>query len=313
MVVSLAIICLFALFLIVRTNSSTSEHDAMVVYKDALLSCEDKNALLVERLEKYERIFNVTHFNPDYDDVSIVELLFLNLREKLIKLVPDTDEACKFDWIIGECHPKCECEFKPKLGDYSPSRACRLRGKGEAKISSEVANSTCDPNAKSTPWAVKVAKTVQREVMVTGTKLVQKMKEEAIVGRRIIAAKAAELHHKIITHAPASDKECKWDPLRFRCSPVENCLFEYQYGDYSLDRACRLRVDDDDDANGYDENNDDNNNKNNNKDNSDINDYNDTSTVDGTGILERDDKKKSSNDEEDEGREEGSSAEGESL
>ena len=285
--------CLVVFLSILCTKSTPSEHDAMVVYKDALLSCEDKNALLMERLEKYERIFNVTHFNPDYDDVSIVELLFLNLREKLIKLVPNTDEVCKFDWVVGECYPKCECEFKPKLGDYSPSRACRLRDKDMAKIGNEEVNHTCDPNVKSTPWAVKVARRAQKEVAFKGAKVLQKAKQEVIVGHRIITTKLVELQHRIITQAPASDEECKWNLLQFRCSPVDMCIFDIQFGDYSLDRACRLRVDDVDNDNDNDDENrsyvDNDNNNDNNDDNNDSNDSNNNNSNNNYNNYNKDD------------------------
>lgn len=45
--------------------------------------CEDKNEELLHRLERLERIFNITQFNPDLDNVSILELLFVNLQGTL--------------------------------------------------------------------------------------------------------------------------------------------------------------------------------------------------------------------------------------
>jgi hypothetical protein len=46
--------------------------------------CEEKNQDLLHRLERLERIFNITQFNPDLDNVSILELLFVNLQGKLL-------------------------------------------------------------------------------------------------------------------------------------------------------------------------------------------------------------------------------------
>ena len=42
--------------------------------------CKEKNEDLLHRLERLERIFNITQFNPDLDNVSILELIFVNLQ-----------------------------------------------------------------------------------------------------------------------------------------------------------------------------------------------------------------------------------------
>jgi hypothetical protein len=49
--------------------------------------CEEKNQDLLHRLERLERIFNITQFNPDLDNVSILELLFVNLQGKLLIII----------------------------------------------------------------------------------------------------------------------------------------------------------------------------------------------------------------------------------
>ena len=49
---------------------------------DNMKMCEEKNEDLLHRLERLERIFNITQFNPDLDNVSILELLFVNLQGK---------------------------------------------------------------------------------------------------------------------------------------------------------------------------------------------------------------------------------------
>jgi len=51
---------------------------------DKINECEEKNQDLLHRLERLERIFNITQFNPDLDNVSILELLFVNLQGKLL-------------------------------------------------------------------------------------------------------------------------------------------------------------------------------------------------------------------------------------
>ena len=49
--------------------------------------CEEKNEDLLHCLERLERIFNITQFNPDLDNVSILELLFVNLQGKLLIII----------------------------------------------------------------------------------------------------------------------------------------------------------------------------------------------------------------------------------
>lgn len=49
--------------------------------------CEEKNQDLLNRLERLERIFNITQFNPDLDNVSILELLFVNLQGKFMNMI----------------------------------------------------------------------------------------------------------------------------------------------------------------------------------------------------------------------------------
>jgi len=188
--------------------------------------CEVETRRLRERLERLERIFNVTHFNPDLENASLLELFALQAQSKLFKWIPATDEECKFNWLVGKCFPLCQCHLRPKLGDYSPDRACRL-------IPIDERSKDCDPNAVQTPWFVHVF---------------------AAVSKVIDAGKhtASVVTKSITENAPPSDSQCRWNwrlGSDFGCSPKADCAFIFELGDYSLDRACRLRVDDFDDAN----------------------------------------------------------------
>lgn len=176
-------------------------------------SCEQVNEILYERLERLERIFNISQFNPDLDDVSILEIMFHSVSEKLLKSIPETDAECKFNFVTGACNPKCTCGFKPKLGDYSLSRACR-------KLSVEEMIPGCDEEAtkNDSSWV---------------SKLANKTKE-----------KLHQLKVHIEKHSPPTDKECRFSIRKLKCVPVHMCTFDFQLGDYSLSRACRLRLDD---------------------------------------------------------------------
>ena len=44
----------------------------------------------------------------------------------------------------------------------------------------------------------------------------------------------------IKSHAPITDEECSFKLLTLSCQPSDTCGFNFQLGDYSLHRACRL-------------------------------------------------------------------------
>ncbi|KAL7569234.1 hypothetical protein ACA910_016788 [Epithemia clementina (nom. ined.)] len=43
------------------------------------------------------------------------------------RVIPDTDEECRWDWRSLRCEPACECMFEGKWGDYHLGRSCRLQ------------------------------------------------------------------------------------------------------------------------------------------------------------------------------------------
>ena len=153
---------------------------------------------------------------PDHlDDASLLELFLLSVKEKLLQSVPPTDAQCGFDIVTGKCTPMCHCEFRPKWGDYAPARACRLIP------SDRLESMQCDANKLETPWVVK---------------LVQ------VVGRH--AGKATErLRAKVVEMAPPTHEDCRFSLKSLKCEPSDLCIWDFHPGDFSLDRACRYRVD----------------------------------------------------------------------
>lgn len=152
--------------------------------------------------------------------VSAVEKSTVNtisyVQKKLGQGAPETDLECSYDYIVGRCVPVCDCKLQPKLGDYSLSRACRLVEMETIIDGNELAPPPCDASKISmTPWVVRLSKFIMH----------------------LINTVARYIHE----HAPPSDEECKFKLLSFSCSPIEACEFSYQFGDYSLSRACRLR------------------------------------------------------------------------
>lgn len=181
-------------------------------------------ARLRERVERLEAIFNVTNFDPDSEEHSMIDLFARYFEDRIITSIPPTDPECSFNWLVGKCYPLCQCRFAPKLGDYSPTRACRL-------IAIEDRQEDCDPTAQQIPWFIilysKVLTFIQssRKTLMTVTE-------------------------SIVEKAPPSDAQCSWSWsfADFGCSPKMFCAFIPELGDYSLDRMCRLRVDDFDDS-----------------------------------------------------------------
>ena len=181
-------------------------------------------ARLRERVERLEAIFNVTNFDPDSEEHSMLDLFARYAEDRIITSIPPTDPECSFNWLVGKCYPLCQCHFAPKLGDYSPTRACRL-------VPIEDRDEDCDPTAQQIPWFIILYSKVSTFIRSS---------------KKTLMAVA----DSIVDKAPPSDVQCSWSwsISDFGCSPKMDCAFIPELGDYSLDRMCRLRVDDFDDS-----------------------------------------------------------------
>lgn len=180
--------------------------------ESSLKLCKGENQELLMRLERLESVFNVSQFNPDLDDVSLMELMYISLKEKFVKSIPTTDEQCHFDFITGKCSSSCICEFKPRFGDYTPSRMCRL-------IPNDRIDKTCDYEKKDAPWVIVSAKFVKNSVGSALTSAIRRLQEKA----------------------PPTDPECRFSLPVMECVPSNRCTLEYQFGDYNPHRSCRYR------------------------------------------------------------------------
>lgn len=200
----------------ITKQESLLEKDELIPFtetKTPLDTCKGENEELLQRLERLESIFNVSQFNPDLDDVSLMELMYLSVREKVLNSVPDTDKYCTFDFVTGKCAPSCYCEFKPLFGDYTPSRMCRL-------IPKDKLDSNCDYTKRGIPWIVEAAKFTKNLISFIANNVMEKIKEKA----------------------PPSDIECKFSIPSMECFPRKKCVLDYQFGDYSPHRSCRLKL-----------------------------------------------------------------------
>jgi hypothetical protein len=177
----------------------------------ALDTCSRQNELLLERLDRLEKMIMEPRFDPDDANSSLLELVYTLAIEKAVKLIPPTDRECSFNWVTGKCSPRCSCEFRPVIGDFHPSRTCRL-------IPINRLNSSCDPYKRDEPWALRLYR---------GAKSV-----------------AVHIKRSVIDNAPPTDAQCMFAFPAMRCEPEDICKLSYRLGDYNPHRACRLRGDD---------------------------------------------------------------------
>ena len=161
---------------------------------------------LLQRIERIERVFNISIFNPDLEDMSFLELFWTNFKTFAVNAIPSTNKECKFNYRTFSCEPKCTCSFQYIFGDYSFSRSCRLKKNPPSNCSQyEISNS------------------------------------KHILDISSIFSKIMSIINK---NLPPTDKECSWSFLSFGCTPSIKCKFDMKMGDMlNLNRACRLRED----------------------------------------------------------------------
>lgn len=196
-------------------QSENNDVNSISAAEQLLESCSNENEELLARLRRLENVFNVTQSNLDLTDASLLELMYSKIQKEIFSSIPETDEICNFNIIAGKCTNSCYCEFRPVFGDYTPSRMCRL-------IVTENLNKSCDPLQKDPAWMIESAKIVKKLVTT-------------------IVVSGAE---RIKDRAPPSDSECSFSLKSMQCSPDDQCVFNYQFGDYSLSRSCRFKIED---------------------------------------------------------------------
>eukprot|EP01031_Cornospumella_fuschlensis_P031227 gene31226-37738_t len=194
-----------------------SSHQCATVSTD---SQQRRIEQLEDRIRKLERMVN------DQRGIDTIEAVTAqNFDRTLINLakardwiathaIPATDPECKFDWHTLDCEPACNCSLQYKVGDYNFDRACRLKPKA---LRADCQNFIRTPSP--------LAKTVKQAMM-------------------IVQNQTDLLAKQLDSVAPATDKECKWSWKKMRCVPSQFCSLDFNWGDYSLSRACRFRTDD---------------------------------------------------------------------
>ena len=164
---------------------------------------------LLDRVERIERTFNITALNPDLDDMSYLELFWEDVKSRAVAAIPSSDPACRFSWRSGSCEPKCLCSFNYKLGDYSLSRACRVKKILLSNCTEEVERLKKSNNVERIMYAIKTIQTIVAD--------------------------------NIASRLPPTDEDCIWDMGNLKCLPEKKCELRFKLGDLNLNRACRIR------------------------------------------------------------------------
>jgi len=146
------------------------------------------------------------------DERSLLEEFSATMTDFVLnRLLPKSDAECGFNYAKGLCVPKCKCEFKPKLGDFSPKRACRLAPPRN--------KSDCDPSLQNDAGVMEKAGDHAQHALTQAWWRVNGFLLEA---------------------SPRSDAECDWSWRSRNCEPAKTCALRFRFGDYHLGRACRL-------------------------------------------------------------------------
>ena len=162
-------------------------------------------------------------------DKSVLELLGEAVRNAFLeRLATSTDPECDWNYAMFSCSPYCHCKLRPRLGDLSLGRACRLRR--EEELPKEVWNvssskdlaelPSCDPAGSPPVLGERV-----RIAVAKGFRLFRVVLRAGVrfVSRRL----------------PRSDEGCAWNWDELRCEPAERCKLRPRLGDFTLRRMCR--------------------------------------------------------------------------
>ncbi|CAM9295342.1 unnamed protein product [Scytosiphon promiscuus] len=164
------------------------------------------------------------------DAKSLLDIWVEQAREYVLtQTVPPTDAECDFSWSRLRCEPKCTCGARLRFGDYTPGRACRLLHPWERRPEmcggagdGEGAGGAGGDGAGGAAWDPSDEPAVKRVLAKTVSVLARL--------RRAYEARIA----------PPSDPECGFSLETRRCEPHSLCRLRLQWGDLSLNRACRL-------------------------------------------------------------------------
>ena len=193
-----------------RGASESEEMGAIRTVARTVDLLQEQNELLAARVDELERLAFDGEGNPlEEQEQSLLELFGEGARDFLVhRLTPRTDPQCRWHYAKARCVPKCACVFAPKLGDYTPGRACRL-------LAADRVDPSCDPRSIEDEEGVFV-------------------KLSGFVHDSLV-----DLGRFLDEAAPRTDPMCRFALDKVRCEPHELCGFRYRFGDFSPGRACR--------------------------------------------------------------------------
>lgn len=202
---------------------------------------------LLARIERLETLLNATTQDSLEQDQSLLDIWLTQLQHTIQHdIIPPTDKECTFDWATRSCKPNCRCNLQYRLGDYSLNRACRLTSDTD-KNCLEVPSQSKDIENKANGA---VENTIIQETAYNMlSNMVIHVRNFTSVLLSPVKTFLVDIYSVVLKtlqeHAPESDDICYWSFKKMKCTPAKYCKFNYQWGDYSLSRACRLRAEED--------------------------------------------------------------------
>lgn len=200
--------------LLTPSPSSTNSQECVVVNDQQQKRIDE----LERRIKELERLVSNRSGKRQWMDVqkhlTQAALTLGSVKNWIVSKAPPTDDLCYFDWKSLSCAPNCFCTWNAQLGDYSLDRACRMKSKHE------IAPGCIGHHPEAT--------------------IVNKAIDHALL---IVSNHTSAVMDIINAHSPPTDVECRWNWKKMRCSPKMFCALDFQWGDYSLNRACRFRTD----------------------------------------------------------------------
>jgi len=158
---------------IVSSSSTTDiDHDTLIIEEDQNLnnvfndSSKDAtvDSLKNDAVEQQEE--ETTTILQEEDNRTLLDLFGEAAKEYLTKrVIPDTDEDCRWDWRYARCNPKCSCEFKFQWGDFHLGRSCRLQD--ETTTTKQCNNNDVVPDTLYAKWfalGIQVRQTVKKNI-----------------------------------------------------------------------------------------------------------------------------------------------------
>jgi len=168
--------------------------------------------------------------SEEVDDRTLLDLFGEKSKEYLTtRVIPETDEECRWDWTHARCNPYCQCEFNFQWGDFHLGRSCRLRS---STLSTSTSSELCDvpPDtlyAKLMDTGMELHKVIKQQVGRRTNVMTEHVKEGFEMVRmqacREIPMPVVVLDDSVTTSSSACSDYKRSIPERILCGHIPSC------------------------------------------------------------------------------------------